>query len=235
MNLRDAAQATSCTRSFFSNSFASSSFRTLAAHLKAAVSSNPFAIKRFGTLCKIPGIGYPPPSLFSPLRFTQNSFCGGSPALATHPRHIPHGNENSIAGTPLESALIQVLILNSLKLFRMNTYEKHRGEGVLLLTRHPTKDVCPERPTGAEGSLRVAQQFLAVLLHQSPPTGRTSCTLPLRPAILDGYSMKRRGHNFSGPILSSPRPGRSQNRKGTLFTSHESPVTSHGSRAPNHV
>src|SRR5258708_16385778 len=31
----------------------------------------------------------------------------------------------------------------------MNTYKKHRGEGVLLLTRHPMKDVCPERPSEA--------------------------------------------------------------------------------------
>jgi hypothetical protein len=28
--------------------------------------------------------------------------------------------------------------------FRMNTYEKHRGEGVLLLTRNPKKDFYPE-------------------------------------------------------------------------------------------
>jgi hypothetical protein len=43
-----------------SNSFASYSFRTLASHLKATVSSNSFEIKHFRTLCKIPGIGYPP-------------------------------------------------------------------------------------------------------------------------------------------------------------------------------
>ncbi len=51
--------------------------------------------------------------------------------------------------SPLESTLIEVLILKSFKFFRMNTYEKHRGEGVLLLTRHPMKDVCPERPSEA--------------------------------------------------------------------------------------
>jgi hypothetical protein len=43
-----------------SNSFAYYSFRTLASHLKATVSSNSFEINRFRTLCKIPGIGYPP-------------------------------------------------------------------------------------------------------------------------------------------------------------------------------
>jgi hypothetical protein len=37
--------------------------------------------------------------------------------------------------SPLESALIQVFILKNLKLFRMNTQEKHRGRGGWL-TRH---------------------------------------------------------------------------------------------------
>src|SRR6266481_9954545 len=74
----------------------------------------------------------------------------------------------SLLLTPLESALIQVFILGNLKLFRMNTYKKTRGVGVLLLTTHPmrmrilserseskdlsshpTKDVCPERPSEA--------------------------------------------------------------------------------------
>jgi hypothetical protein len=41
--------------------------------------------------------------------------------------------------SPLESTLIEVLILKSFKFFRMNTYEKHRGEGVLLLTTHPMR------------------------------------------------------------------------------------------------
>jgi hypothetical protein len=211
MNLRDAARAASSTSSVFSNSFASYFFRTLATHFQTSVSSNPFQINRFRTLCKIPGIGYPPPSLFSPLRFTQNGFCGGNSSLATHPRHIPHGDENSVAATPLESALIEVLILKNLKLFRMNTYEKYRGEGVLLLTRN------------------VPPSFLRV------SNGWTPCTLPLRPAILDGHSMKRHGHYFSDPILSSPRPGRGQHRRETLFTSHESPVTSHESRVTSHV
>src|SRR6266403_2367383 len=35
--------------------------------------------------------------------------------------------------TPLESALIEVLILGNLKLFRMNTYAKHGGEGHLAI------------------------------------------------------------------------------------------------------
>ena len=69
--------------SSFSKSFASYSFRTLASHLKATASSNSFAINRFRTLCKIPGIGYPPfvnghrstiCSTFSRLLTSFNSF-----------------------------------------------------------------------------------------------------------------------------------------------------------------
>ena len=32
----------------------------------------------------------------------------------------------------------------------MNTYEKHRGGGLLWLTRIPMKGFCPERPSGAK-------------------------------------------------------------------------------------
>src|SRR5258708_8217402 len=41
--------------------------------------------------------------------------------------------------TPLESTLVEVLILGNLRLFRINTYEKRRGVGVLLLTTHPMR------------------------------------------------------------------------------------------------
>jgi hypothetical protein len=59
MNLREAVHAASRPSSVFSNPFRSHLFRTLASHLKATVSPNLFAMKRFRTLCKIPGIGYP--------------------------------------------------------------------------------------------------------------------------------------------------------------------------------
>jgi hypothetical protein len=45
-------------------SFLSNPFRTLASHLDVTASSNSCEIKRFRTLSKIPGIEYPPPSLF---------------------------------------------------------------------------------------------------------------------------------------------------------------------------
>jgi hypothetical protein len=35
--------------------------------------------------------------------------------------------------TPLESALLEVFILKTLKFFRINTYEKHRGEGPIAI------------------------------------------------------------------------------------------------------
>ena len=39
--------------------------------------------------------------------------------------------------TPLESTLVEVFILTNLNFFRMNTHEKHRGEGVsVFLTRN---------------------------------------------------------------------------------------------------
>jgi hypothetical protein len=58
------------------NSFASYSFRTLAPHLNATVSSNPFVIKCLRTLCKIPGIGYP---------FTQSALGEGPLPHQSHP------------------------------------------------------------------------------------------------------------------------------------------------------
>jgi hypothetical protein len=45
---------------------------------------------------------------------------------------------------------IRTFKTQDLKPFRMCIYEKTRGEGVLLLTRHPMKGVCPERPSGAK-------------------------------------------------------------------------------------
>src|ERR1700682_2916503 len=52
----------------------------------------------------------------------------------------------------------------TLTTFRMNTYEKHRGVGLLWLTRHPVKDVCPvcpellgERRSGARDLSRPAR------------------------------------------------------------------------------
>src|SRR5258708_2033703 len=58
----------------------------------------------------------------------------------------------------------------TLTCFRINTYEKHRGVGVLLLTRHPRKGVCPERPSGVKAlsSHPTSESVLALFsLHGS--------------------------------------------------------------------
>jgi hypothetical protein len=41
--------------------------------------------------------------------------------------------------SPLEYALMEVLILKSLKFFRMNTYEKDRGWGPVEAVKKPSK------------------------------------------------------------------------------------------------
>jgi hypothetical protein len=53
----------------------------------------------------------------------------------------------------------------NLKPRRINTYEKHRGVGVILLTGYPTKGICPERPSGAKGL-----SPLQSTSHESPVT-----------------------------------------------------------------
>jgi hypothetical protein len=63
--------------------------------------------------------------------------------FATHPKHLISSRHTVPIISPtnyLESALIEVLIPENLKLFRMNTYRKYRGVGVLLLTRFPTRE-----------------------------------------------------------------------------------------------
>ena|ERR1700676_311912 len=55
--------------------------------------------------------------------------------------------------TLLESALPKT---RHLKSFRIRTYKKRRGEGVLLLSRNPSKDFCPERSTEARDLFALA-------------------------------------------------------------------------------
>src|SRR6266849_9255641 len=71
--------------------------------------------------------------------------------------------------TPLESALIQVFILRNLKLFRMNTYKKHRGEGVLLLTRLPNSVDQPSYPP------RTPKSLARIINHRSPVPSPSPC------------------------------------------------------------
>src|SRR5260370_42627877 len=86
--------------------------------------------------------------------------------------------------TPLESALVEVFILKSLKFFRINTYEKHRGWGPLLLTRHPLKGACPERPSGVKDLSSSARRHVyperRELLSRPLLTSLLLCPAPLQ-------------------------------------------------------
>jgi hypothetical protein len=130
--------------------FASYSFRTLASHLKAAVSSNPFAINRFRTLCKIPGIGYPLPFFFSALSLSDLFNLPHLPSVLRAPDlrfffpRLPrasakgarvrgaHRCPNHPSPTPFRiNTYKSVTKQTTLTFFRINTYEKHRGRGVV--------------------------------------------------------------------------------------------------------
>jgi hypothetical protein len=137
---RRTADAASRTRSISSNSFCSYSFRTLASHLKTNASSNSFEIRRFRTLCKIPGIGYPLASSSSSaslfLLFPQITQmreirpCEASPLsfFTVHGSRVTY----SFRINTCKSVSKQT----TLTLFRMNTYEKTGGEGSPL---HPSR------------------------------------------------------------------------------------------------
>ncbi len=51
--------------------------------------------------------------------------------------------------TPLGSTLVEVFILNNLKLFIMNTYEKHRGEGGVMVNQMSSNGTCVEERAAA--------------------------------------------------------------------------------------
>ena len=120
-NLRGAVHAVSRTSSVCFKSFCSYPFRTLASHLKATVSSNSLEIKRFRTLCKIPGIGYPPLAQALELRFfLRRDGAGGANRYPNHPSPTPFRINTCKSVTKQRT----------LTIFGMNTYKKHRGRGV---------------------------------------------------------------------------------------------------------
>jgi len=114
-----------------------------------------------------------------------------TPSESTRPTQLLSCKQTAPV-TPLESALIEVLILKSFKFFRMNTYEKHRGEGVLLLTRHPMKDVCPERPSEARdlswNPMRESVLRSIATTEGSDLVGKDLSTYPMRIAVLPAPS-----------------------------------------------
>src|SRR6202521_2886120 len=116
---------------------------------------------------KHPGCGLTLPIVVHPERFVRREF-----VTFTHCKQLTSSKCTGpiiAPTTPLESALIEMLIPGSLKLFGMNTYKKQWGRELLLLTRNPGKDFCPQPQSGAQG-------FLAL---QSPVTNH-------QPARRDG-------------------------------------------------
>jgi hypothetical protein len=123
-----------------SNCFPSYSFRTLASHLEATVSSNPFEIKRFRTLCKIPGIGYPLPFFFSTLSWSDLFSspllpCARRapdlrfflPRVAARGAHrCPNHPSPTLFRINTYKSVTKQTTLTSL---RINTYEKQGGRG----------------------------------------------------------------------------------------------------------
>ena len=96
-----------------------------------------------------------------------------TPVFPAHPKIAPI--------TPLQSALPKLL---GLKSFRIRTYEKNRGEGLLLLTKFPTSEfVLPapersrgERPKVAEGSLFTCDEARLPVLPCLPKAMRAQGT-----------------------------------------------------------
>jgi hypothetical protein len=139
------------------NSFASYPFRTLASHLKATVSSNSFEIKRFRTLCKIPGIGYPLPFFFSALSWSDLFNFPLLPCVLRAPdlrSFLPRLPRASAKGARVSGArrcpnhssptLFRINTCKSvtkqttLTFFRINTYEKYRGGSMVFAARSLT-------------------------------------------------------------------------------------------------
>ncbi len=94
------------------------------------------------SLPSLPDSPFPMPS-FGPANLCDKSF-----GICTYQNraHLPRtSSRNPFRINTCKSVSKQT----TLTLFRINTYKKHRGWGVLLLTRHPAKGVCPGRPSGA--------------------------------------------------------------------------------------
>src|SRR5258708_24510261 len=100
----------------------------------------------------------------------------------------------------LESTLTEVLILKSFKFFRMNTYEKHRGEG--LIVNQTSDEGCLSRATiGSEGSLLESDEGICPEEHRDEgslyASDEDSC--PACPELLG--ERVRRGGRVEGPLF----------------------------------
>ena len=106
-----------------------------------------------------------------------------------------------------------------LKPRRINTYRKTRGVGVILLTRYPTKGICPERPTGAK-DLPYSNAACSNPAGERPSGAKD---LTNKPNCHPSASERQTGTEGS---LLLPRPSRALLRQSPpRVTSHEPRVT----------
>jgi hypothetical protein len=90
----------------------------------------------------------------------------GEPRTATSHSLIPHPRPLASSISFRINTCKSVSKQTTLTCFRINTYEKHRGEGVLVLARNPKKDFYPEgtprvlcAPDGLTGRLKDLSSF----------------------------------------------------------------------------
>jgi hypothetical protein len=92
-----------------------------------------------------------------------------TPSESTHPTQLLSYKQLASI-TSLESTLVEVFILNNLNLFRINTYEKHRGWGLVIVNQitfgHQHSHVSAFRPSNALSIYPYCSQTLAHSLAQ---------------------------------------------------------------------
>ena len=117
-------------------------------------------------------------------------------------RRLPRPGRGELRGKPpssqlssrsrvtyLESTLIKVFILKNFKLFRINTYEKHRGEAGVIVNQLSAEDSCPER----------------VIRAQVPLSKCEEVSLFRLPRAFRGATFGSEGSLFHEPRVSSPQ------------------------------
>jgi len=191
IGLRDAAHAARSTVLFFSNSFRSYSFRTLASHLKANVSSNSLEINRFRTLCEITGIGYPP------LAYAEHS-----PRRAS--LHFSYMFAFSLNADPSFNSFI----FNGFRTLLRNGAPQPPCFQTLPDSFHCNGGVYPPRISSLSACLLSSSPKITHMLEirpsqMSPLSSFTGRESPVRPGLV-GVPTHARQRNCPGLLLSLP-------------------------------
>src|SRR5260370_2458347 len=115
---------------------------------------------------------------------------------------------------PLESKLIEVFILRNLNLFRINTYEKHEGWGVIA-NYASDEDAYPERAQRVEGPLLASDQGCL-----------SRATIGCEGSLLESDEDSRPEEHRDGRPVPTWSGRFRPCRKGSLFTSQFRPPLS---------